>query len=117
MKRALTYVVLFPPGCLLIFMTLDRFRFADPLVTLLGAAYALMFIPSLAVAAVDRFIKSGWAVVATGALSAALAMLAILRGPNRYGLDGGVFYGAIGAASALVCWLIARMFDHHRRAQ
>jgi hypothetical protein len=119
MKRMLVFVLLFPLLCLLSFLMVAGLPDPSEYLSLVGAAYALMVGPAMLIAVVDRLLKQGWAVVACSLLGFLLAsgvMYALLHGPNRFGLHETLFFGGIGAISAALCWLGARMMVRSERA-
>jgi hypothetical protein len=115
MKRFLIFVVLFPLFCLVVFgATIGSFPHPSEILLLFAAAYVLMVIPAVLIGFVDRVLKQSWAILVcapVGFVSASGIMYALIRGPNRFGFYEAFFFGAIGAVSAALCWLIARMLQ------
>jgi hypothetical protein len=120
MKRFLIFVVLFPLFCLLSLVAFSLVAFGvatvhpSEILLLCAAAYGLMVIPAVLIGFVDRALKQSWAILVcalVGFVSASGIMYALIRGPTRFGLYETFFYGGIGAVSAALCWLIARMLQ------
>jgi hypothetical protein len=119
MTRMLVFVLLLPFLCLLSFVIVAGLPDPSGYLLVAGAAYALMVGPAMLIAVVDRLLKQAWAVVACPLLGFLLAcgvMYALLHGPNRFGLHEMLFFGGIGAVSAALCWLGARIMARSERA-
>jgi hypothetical protein len=116
MKRFPIFIALFPLACFVMFGDWNRLN-VGPLHELLAAAYMLLIIPALVVAAVDALVRNVLAVVVAGFIMPPFAAYLAFGRTMGFGVREVIYFGAVGAASALACWLVAMLLNKQGRAQ
>jgi len=113
MKRFLVFVLLFPLFCFISLILVIGLMPMGQMFEGLATAYIALLVPALVLAVLERFLKQNWTV----GLSAVAGFAWLWALTSDFG--GGVMLtvAGIGALSAALCWLIARIVSRRELAQ
>jgi hypothetical protein len=113
MVRPIAFMILYPLMCVLLFYAISIAMPGEgELLSIAGFGYALVFLPGLIIAAMDLALERiahnyrlFWAGVAGFCLLPGLIYLFVPA--QRLGQQEALLFGAVGALSAICCWLLS----------